>query len=37
MRSWGLSMKTSWRDQFNCGRVELESILSESGEVNLAA
>jgi hypothetical protein len=33
MRSWGLCMKTLWRDGFNCGRVELRSILSE-GELS---
>jgi hypothetical protein len=30
-------MKTLWRDEFNSGRVELRSILSEGGDVNLAA
>jgi hypothetical protein len=37
MRSWGLNMKTLWRGEFNGGRVELRSILSEGGEVNLVA
>jgi hypothetical protein len=30
-------MKTLWRDEFNSGRVELRSILSEGGDVTLAA